>query len=159
MTLDIVNLRDAGEFFPAVADRIWRAWWKSGGTALAELEERLSDVVAATDFPFTLVANADGRFAGTVTAIASDLEERPDLTPWIAALWVEPDDRGGGLARALVERAVQALFDQRHAQVYLYANAPMRSFYLGLGWTLLEEQVGQHGVDIFVRYAPGRHPA
>ena len=158
MTVAIVNLRDARQFFPDVADRIWRAWWKPGGTPLAELEEMLSDVIAANDFPFTLVAVEDDRFAGTVTAIASDLDERPELTPWIAAVWVEPEFRRSGVARAIVEQAVQTMFEQGHAQVYLYANAPMRSFYLGLGWTLLEEKFGQHGVDIFVRHQPGRVP-
>jgi predicted N-acetyltransferase YhbS len=159
MTFDIVNLRDAPQFFPQVADRIWRAWWEPGGTTLAELEGKLSEVAAATDFPFTLVATADDGFVGTVTAIASDLDERPDLTPWIAALWVEPDFRRTGVARKLVESATQAMFDQDHPQVYLYANAPMRAFYLGLGWTLLEESFGQYAVDIFVRHAPDRNPA
>ncbi|MDB5535713.1 MAG: N-acetyltransferase [Devosia sp.] len=152
MTLDIVNLRDAGEFFPDVADRIWRAWWKPGGHTLAVLERELAKAVGAGEFPFTLVAVSDGAFVGTVTAIASDLDERPELTPWVAALWVEPEFRRTGVARALVERAVETMFAQGHPQVYLYAMPAMQPFYLGLGWTLLEEQFGKYGIDIYIRH-------
>ncbi|MET3896177.1 GNAT superfamily N-acetyltransferase [Devosia sp. UYZn731] len=154
MTLDIVNLRDARQFFPEVADRIWRAWSEPNGEPLAEVEQELSEVVAATDFPFTLVAVSDGVFAGTVTAIASDLDERPELTPWVAALWVDPEFRRAGLAKALVERAVSTMFGQGHPQVYLYAIPSLRAFYLGLGWTLLEERFGKYVIDIYIR-----HPA
>ena len=152
MILEIVNLRDARQFFPDVADRIWLAWWEPQGEPLVEVEEELSKVVAATDFPFTLVAVSDSVFAGTVTAIASDLDERPELTPWVAALWVEPAFRRAGIARALVERAVGSMFAQGHPQVYLYAIPSLRAFYLGLGWTLLEKQFGKHGVDIYIRH-------
>ena len=160
MTLDIVNLRDARQFFPDVADRVWRAWWKPNGEPLSELEQELSGVVAATEFPFTLVAVSDGAFAGTVTAITSDLDERPELTPWVAALWVDPEFRRAGIAKALVERAVETMFAQGHPQVYLYAIPTLQAFYLGLGWTLLEERFGKYGVDIFVRHPPSaEHPA
>ncbi len=152
MTIDLVNLRDAPEFFPEVADRIWRAWWKPGGDPLAELERQLSDVTAAMDFPFNFVALADGRFAGTVTAIPSDLDERPELTPWVAALWVEPKFRRMGIAKMLVEQAVQTLFTLQHPQVYLYAAPALRELYLALGWTLFEPNFGADSVDIFVRY-------
>lgn len=151
MTLQIANLRDAPQFFPDVADRVWRAWWKPGGHTLAVLERELAKVVGAAEFPFTLVAVSDDTFAGTVTAITSDLDERPELTPWVAALWVEPTFRRAGIARALVERAVTGMFAQGHPQVYLYAIPSLRAFYLGLGWTLLEEQFGKHGVDIYIR--------
>jgi len=150
-TFDIVNLRDAPQFLPLVADRIWRAWGKSDGQSLAEAEQELTDVVAAIPFPFTLVALSNGIFAGTVTAIASDLDERPELTPWVAALWVEPEFRRAGIARDLVERAVQTMLAQGHAQVYLYAIPALQEFYLSLGWTLLEEKFGNYGIDIFVR--------
>jgi GNAT superfamily N-acetyltransferase len=153
-TIQIVNLRDAQQFFPDVADRIWRAWSEPNGEPLAEVERELTEVVAAVEFPFTLVSISNGTFAGTVTAVVSDLDERPELFPWVAALWVEPRFRRSGIARTLVERAVQTMFSQGHPQIYLYAIPALQSFYLGLGWTLLEQQFGRYSVDIFVRRAP-----
>ncbi|HTM79242.1 MAG TPA: GNAT family N-acetyltransferase, partial [Devosia sp.] len=87
--MSIVNLRDVPHMRAVVADRIWRAWWQPDGAALADVEQALGAVLDAHGFPFNLVATEDDKFLGTVTAIASDLAARPDLSPWIAALWVE----------------------------------------------------------------------
>ncbi|MEJ7011468.1 GNAT family N-acetyltransferase [Sinorhizobium meliloti] len=35
--------------------------------------------------------------------IENDLDDRPQYTPWIAALWVEPDMRRRGIAAKLME--------------------------------------------------------
>ncbi|WP_318854340.1 GNAT family N-acetyltransferase (plasmid) [Sinorhizobium meliloti] len=37
--------------------------------------------------------------------IENDLDDRPQYTPWIAALWVEPDMRRRGIAAKLMEAA------------------------------------------------------
>ena len=158
MTLQLVNLRDAQQFIPTVAGRLWHAWWQHDGEPLSAVVKALDEVVAAPAFPFTLVALRDGEFAGTVTAIASDLAERPELGPWIAALWVEPGCRGTGIARTMVEQATKTMFDQGNSRVYLYAIPPLQPFYLGMGWTLLEEKFGRLGIDIYSRDAPGSAP-
>jgi len=154
MTSEIVNLRAAQQFASVIADRLWHAWGKHDGESLAAEERALAEVIGAADFPFTLVALAGGSFAGTVSAIASDLDERPELGPWIASLWVEPAFRGQGIAQALVEQGTATMFAQGHGKVYLYAIPRLRSYYLGMGWTLQEEEFGRLGVDIFFRLAP-----
>lgn len=153
MSIQLLNLRDVPHFIPDVADRLWHAWWQYDGEPMSAVVAALDEVVAAPAFPFTLVALVDGAFAGTVTAIASDLAERPELGPWIAALWVEPDHRGLGIARTLVETATSTMFAQGNERVYLYANPPMQPYYLGIGWTLIEERFGKMGIDIFIRDA------
>ena len=149
--MNILNLREAQQFVPIVADRLWQAWWRDNGSALADVEQALGEVLAAPAFPFTLVATVDDRFAGTVTAIASDMDDRPQYSPWIAALWVEPERRGSGIAQALVQQALQTLFDQGNSAVYLCAEPGLRRFYLADSWQLLEERAGTAELDIFVR--------
>ncbi|MCS6759191.1 MAG: GNAT family N-acetyltransferase [Candidatus Devosia euplotis] len=135
MTLKILNLRDARQFIPDIADRLWHAWWRRDGHPPSVVIDALDEEVAAPAFPFMLVALLDG----TVTAIASDLDERPELGPWIAAPWVEPACRGAGIARTIVEQATSTMFAQGNARVYLYAIPPLQPFYLRMGWTLVEE--------------------
>ena len=147
--MDITNLRDAPGCVPIVVDRLWHAWWKAYGAERAEVEEAIAEVLAAPTFPFTLVATLDGQFAGTVTA--SDMDERPQYSPWIAALWVEPEQRRSGIARTLMQAGLQLLFDQGNQQVYLCARPELRAYYLADGWQLLEQQVGEAEMDIFIR--------
>lgn len=149
--MSILNLQDVPEHTAHVADRIWQAWWRPAGATLEAVEAALAEVLAADGFPFTLVSVTDGVFSGTVTAIASDLAERPDLGPWIAALWVEPDYRGNGIAEALVATALERLAKLGHGTVYLCAKPRMREYYARRGWQLLEQDVGADGLDVFQR--------
>lgn len=153
MTLEIADLRHKPEFFDTVADRIWRAWWEPHGIPLAYISGRLQEGMAAQAVPFALVAYEGARFAGTASVIDSDLDERPQYTPWVAAVWVEPDFRSRQLGRRLVDRAVQGAFAAGHARVYLTARPQRRSYYDELGWTAIEDGVGDLGLTVFVREA------
>ena len=139
---------------PIVADRIWQAFWKQSGAVLADVDAALYAVLAAERFPFTLIAKSDARFLGTVTAIESDIADRPQLGPCIAALWVEPEARGKGIGRALVDVALGRLADAGKSQAYLPARPHLLGYYSARGWQLLERGVGADDLDVFWRALP-----
>jgi GNAT superfamily N-acetyltransferase len=109
--------------------------------------------MGAAPIPLALVAHDGARFLGTASVIASDLAERPRLTPWVAAVWVEPPARGHGVGAALVDRAAQDCFALGFARAYLCARPRMSRFYERLGWQILERKVGPHQLSVFVRDA------
>jgi len=149
----ISDLRQCPEFFDTVASRIWQAWWEAEGASLDYICGRLRENMSEVPIPFALVAHHGGAFLGTASVIASDLAERPQLTPWVAAVWVEQEARGHGIGAALVERAVKDCFALGMVRAYLCARPRMLAFYERLGWTLLERQVGRNGLDVFFRNA------
>jgi GNAT superfamily N-acetyltransferase len=153
LACSISDLRQRPEFFDSVADRIWRAWWEPNGHPLATIRGRLAENMLDTPIPLALVAHDGRTFLGTASVIASDLDERPELTPWVAAVWVEERARGQGIGAALVEAAARASFASGSARTYLCARARMTGFYERLGWTLIERRVGPHQLDVFVREA------
>ena len=142
MDIILSDLRGRPGFGGAVADRIWRAWWKSAGTPLDHVTGRVAEALSPSGFPLVLVAHAGDRFLGTASLIASDLAARPDYTPWVAAVWVDPDARrcgiGSALLRAISDKAFALGFDRLH----LCANHDKAGFYAGLGWTVTETGVG-----------------
>ena len=147
----ISDLRQQPQFFDTVADRIWRTWWEPNGHPLAYIEGRLAENMQDTPIPLALVAHHGGTILGTASLIASDLDERPELTPWVAAVWVEEIARGHGIGAALIERATQACFALGFPRAYLCARVRMTGFYQRLGWTLIERRVGPHQLNVFVR--------
>jgi GNAT superfamily N-acetyltransferase len=147
----ISDLRQQPEFFDSVADRIWQAWWQPNGYPLEYITGRLKENLQDTPIPLALVAHDGGTFLGTASLIASDLDERPELTPWVAAVWVEERARGHGIGAALIERATQACFALGFPRAYLCARVRMTGFYQRLGWTLIERRVGPHQLNVFVR--------
>lgn len=151
----ISDLRTAPEFFDTVADRIWQAWWKRHGVSEAYIVGRLRENMTGTELPIALIAHRGEVFLGTASLLASDLDERPQYTPWVAAVWTEPDARQQGIAPALIDRACLEAFSRGHDQTYLCAAPPRRAYYVGLGWTPIEDGVGALELTVFVRERPG----
>src|SRR4051812_888252 len=119
LTFAISDLRQRPEFFDTVADRIWRAWWKQIGYPLGYITSRLDENLNAEPIPMALVAHNGSEFLGTASLVASDLEQRPQFTPWLAAVWVEPRARSRGVGAALVRRATRDCFALGISRAYL----------------------------------------
>lgn len=153
MNYTISDLRQQPAFFDAVADRIWRAWWKERGFLADTIAGRLRENMNASPIPFALVAHRDETFIGTTSVIASDLEERPQYSPWVAAVWVDPQYRMREIGSALVARAASDAFALNFRRVYLCAEKERRRFYIRQGWVPIEEDVGERKLTVFVKQA------
>ena len=149
----ISDLRQRPEFFDHVADRIWRAWWKADGHPLGYISGRLRENMNATPIPFALIAHDGDAFLGTASVIASDLAERPQLTPWVAAVWVEAQVRRRGIGAALVDRATLDCFALGVSRAYLCARPQRAGYYEKLGWIPIEREAGPHRMSVLIRDA------
>jgi predicted N-acetyltransferase YhbS len=151
----ISDLRQQPGFFDLVADRIWTAWWKRHGVARDYIVARLRENLSAQTIPFALVAHEGEAFLGTASVIASDLDERPQYTPWVAAVWIEPEFRARRVGTALVAAATEKAFGLGSQQVFLCAAPPRRSYYERLGWAPIEEDVGDLQLTVFRKEREG----
>jgi N-acetylglutamate synthase-like GNAT family acetyltransferase len=147
----ISDLRQRPEFFDTVATRIWRAWWKEDGHPLGYIAGRLRENIEMTPIPFALVAHDGETFLGTASVIASDLAQRPQFTPWVAAVWVEPQARRHGIGAALVDRATRDGFALGFGRLYLCARPARSGYYERLGWTVIERNIGPQQMNVLVR--------
>ena len=75
------------------------------------------------------------------------------LTPWVAAVWVEPQARRRGVGAALVDRAALDCFALGVFRVHLCTRHERSGFYQRLGWTPIERDVGPNQLDVFMRDA------
>jgi len=144
----VSDLREFPELAKVVAERVWRAWWQGTGYPLEHIEGLVADSLGGAAVPFAVVAHEEGRFLGTASVIRSDLDERPEYTPWVAAVWVDPEHRRRGVGAELVRRAAQAALSGGSDVVYLCALPEKRGFYERLGWQRLEENVGRNGLTV-----------
>ena len=136
----------------AVAERIWKAFWHHRGTPLAQISDGLDALLKADGaIPFALVAEIDGRPRGNALVIDNDESAKPDLAPWLAALWVDEDVRGQGIAGALLEEAVRRCAGLGVPRLYLNSRPVLQDFYTARGRRILERGVGAHGVTVYDR--------
>lgn len=133
MTVEIVATRDRPDLIPTVADWIWNEWSRHRGRTLAMTATRLAERTAIAGAEQTLVALADGVPVGTASLTHADLESRPDLTPWLASVFVPPEHRGRGHAKALVRAVEHAARAGGVRRCWLF-TADAAGLYADLGW-------------------------
>lgn len=106
------------------------------------LAERINEYEQAcqTDsIPLMLVAHDGNKPLGSTRLVQSDMQSHPELTPWLASLYVRPDYRNQGIAYALIRRLEQEAQRLGYTQLYLYTEDRM-SLYTNAGWQVLSTE-------------------
>lgn len=134
-TLVIAPLADHPTQLPLVAEWNFRFWGPVTGRSQSGYVTRLTGYLSRDRLPIALIALVDGRPAGTACINLDDMSVRPELGPWLANLYVDPDFRGRGVGGALVRAAEDAARRAGHARLYLYTPDQER-LYAGLGWSV-----------------------
>ena len=104
---EIVTLAARPDLAPTVAGWIWNEWSRNGGFTLEQTLEYVTASSAGKDIPQCFVLLDDGQPIGTSSLVVADLKERPNLTPWMASVFVVPEARRRGHVIPLVQ-AVEA---------------------------------------------------
>jgi GNAT superfamily N-acetyltransferase len=147
----IHDLRDRPDLLDAVAEAIWAAFWQHKSSPLSDLQTGFRRHLEAGNLPFTLAAEVDGAFAGTVSLIVCDEPERSDLAPWLAALWVAPAYRRHGIGATLVQEIERRATALNIARLYLSARPAVQGFYEKRGWQVIDRDIGPARLAILER--------
>ena len=137
----ISDLKARPEFLGDAADRVWNAWWRQDGHKLDFIKGLFEENLTAETTPVALIAHDGAEFLGTASLIDSDMEARPQYTPWVAALWVDEKQRSFGIGSALIKAAIEKAREQGFPEVYLCAEADKHDYYAARDWVLIEENI------------------
>jgi len=86
------------------------------------------------------------------------MDNRPDLSPWLAGVFVAPEHRRLGIGAALVRRIMEEARRLHVPKLYLY-TVESTVFYAGLGWSFLEKaRYRQKDVSIMSAVLPASAP-
>ncbi len=111
--------------------------WRMDGDTLAETEAAIAASTASLGPPQIFVLLMDGVPVGTASLLAEDLDERPDLSPWLANVFVVPEARGRGLAGLLVTAVEAAARAAAVPTLWLFTHDAER-IYARAGWRRVE---------------------
>ncbi len=126
----------------------WRydAFFAAGGDTFESSRAALLDFLRQQDgYEVALLAECDGKPAGLCLFVReeADPNPRPDLSPWLAALFVAAEFRGRGIGAALVKAIEDHARKVGTATLYLYTSEA-EPFYAGLGW-IVRDRFTQNG--------------
>ena len=139
--MHIEYLCDRPEFVEELAELNFKEWGEfRRGDTLEARTERMRNACGKGAIPSVVVAIEDGRLLGGALLIDSDMKTRPELTPWLAGVYVKAEERGRGVASQLVNRIVEEARTLGVQTLYLYTDAA-QSLYARLGWEVVEELV------------------
>jgi predicted N-acetyltransferase YhbS len=142
MDLVIEELGARADLIETVAGWIYRSWWTQvPGASAGTLAAMLRANIARPPPPLTLVACVAQQPVGTVSLLAHDVgtQRWAALSPWLAALYVEPAARRKGVGAALIGSALAAAARFAAGPVYLL-TIDTQAYFARLGWM----RVGQH---------------
>jgi GNAT superfamily N-acetyltransferase len=132
MSPRILAVSDRPEVAPLVAGWLVEAFHRQPGGMTVEAMTAL--ILAPPQGPEESFVLFEGdRPVGTASLAHDDLTSRPDLTPWLAGVFVLPDCRGRGHASALVRHIEGFARAAAVAELWLYTRTA-EPLYARLGW-------------------------
>lgn len=164
MEISVVSTSERPDLVPVVARWLWDEWRRRDGHSFEQTLEAVHESVTARHMPRTFILLADGQPVGTASLAAHDLDDRPDLSPWLADVFVLPAARGRGHAVRLVAAAEAECRAASIPTLWLYTGAAER-FYARNGWRTVEtiQRVGGRYAlmrrELFGRASPPSEPA
>jgi predicted N-acetyltransferase YhbS len=137
VNIRVAHLFEHAECNPTVARWIYEEFWADKQRHTAEsLDALLRQATRPDRIPLSLLALHNSNPVGTINLIENDDEDRPHLTPWLAALYVKPEFRRQGIGSLLVRTL------QSHARRLgirgLYLGTDNPAFYSRLGSVVVE---------------------
>jgi len=147
--MTIVNLASLPEHLPTLAAWHQAQWAElNPGQSLDQRIQKMQAYLHSAALPSTYVYLHDGELAGSAALVACDMDTRPQLTPWLASVFVAPAFRRQSIGSRLVRHVMQQAKLAGYERLYLFT--PDRAdFYRRLGWGELRQEVYRgHAVTV-----------
>lgn len=140
--LKIYNIKDKTEYLREVAE-LTQKEWGSKTNSIEEfnnkVEKKISKIISNFDNKYycKLILLDDDNLIGFISIFPSDDEERKDLFPWYATMYVKKEYRGKGYSKilnaAILEEARKRNFDK------LYLKSELKQYYEKFGAQYIED--------------------
>jgi N-acetylglutamate synthase-like GNAT family acetyltransferase len=145
----IFDLRTKAQYIPTLAAWHQDEWSHlNPGETLAGRIKRMDEFLGEAPIPTMYVWVEGQNVIGSAAIVKNDMETRPELTPWLASVYVHHTRRRTGIGATLVNHVVDQARRLGCGELFLYT--PRReAFYLKLGWRTIAKELF-HGEDVAV---------
>ena len=109
------------------------------GRSIETAEFALKQQPGPDGLPFTLIAVEAEEPVGVARLVASDLEGRPDLQPWLASVFVPIRKRSQGIGASVCAEIVKYARELGFPTIYLF-TPDRAAFYERQGWSVIGQE-------------------
>lgn len=156
-TITLHYLSDQKHYIPQLAAGIfseWKSMYTRQNKNISDIEKNCHKRAITNKIPLTMIAietkdenknkticiseDNNKTLLGSVTLKVNDMSSHPELTPWLAGVFVFPQFRGRGIGKILIAHAENIAKDIFHAKtIYLYTGSS-EGLYIKTGYTVRE---------------------
>ncbi len=152
--MKIVNLTAAPEHIPTIAAWHQAQWgYLNPGESVETRIEKMRRYLKGAVMPVMYICVDGAQLIGTAALVESDMDSHPELSPWLASVYVKPDYRKQGVGAALVNRVVSEAKALDHSPLYLFTPDQAR-FYQNLGWQFIAQESYRGGDATLMKIIP-----
>ena len=155
--IEILDIIHAPQYIDAVANMCFNEWPEEcKDVGISSVEDYAADIrneyMTEGNWPLLLVAieGSTRNIVGTVALDPNDMDDRPELKPWMASLLVTPGARGRGIGSMLITSALRYARIYGLSKLYLWAKDDVCAIYERRGFVPLEHRPDYcgHAVNI-----------
>lgn len=133
--VEIINLKEEPVILATLASWHQQEWSSfNPGESIEERILRMQPYLNEDFIPSTFIAKDNG-LSGSAAIVSRDMETRPQLSPWLASVYVLPEKRGRGIGTKLVLHVMAQAKREGIKTLYLF-TPDRQDFYLNLGWSI-----------------------
>lgn len=125
-------------------------FFAGGGRSIEEDATGLRDLLGRGGIEAALVAATGYGPVGSCLLVARELDQRHDVTPWLARLVVDPGYRSLGIGAALVRDIETEARKAGFHALHLYTDEA-EPFYARFGWTAVDRFTVDGGPSVLMR--------
>ena len=139
--MSILDLSQEPQHIPTLASWHHREWFHlNPGSTLETRIDKMQAYLTTELVPSTFIYKHDQQLAGSAAMVACDMDTHPEMTPWLASVFVAPHWRRQGIGSQLVRHVMWQASQAGIPTLYLF-TPDQASFYQKLGWSMLAEEV------------------
>lgn len=142
----IVNLFDYKQYIYCVANWLYNEFIKDqeSDLNLNYMINQLNNRKKA-EIPMTYIALLDDTCIGTASIFSNDLSKLPDLSPWLAALYVDKKHRNRGYGAKLLMKIEQKAKELGYSNIYLRTESA-NDYYKKKGWIKIKDIIDKNNI-------------
>ena len=139
--LKIYNIKDKQEYLKEVAELTQKEWGKSTCSKEefnAKISKKICRISENLDNPLfcKLILLSDSTLVGFISIFEHDCDERMDLFPWYATMYVKKEFRGRGYSKLLNDAILEEARNRGFKKIYL--KTELNNYYERFGANFLE---------------------
>jgi N-acetylglutamate synthase-like GNAT family acetyltransferase len=135
--MKIVNLKEEKKYLDILAEWHHKKWaYLNPNLSLYDRHKKMENHFSNEFIPSTYVAIED-ELLGSAAIVENDMDTKQELSPWLASVFIYPNNRNKGIGSKLVEHVMKQAKSNGLKKLYLF-TPNKENFYLRLGWQTIE---------------------